>query len=264
MTIIKLGEVVLAIFMFLGLFTETVLADLTIERKVKLSIFDTVSKKMLEAHKECLQMKGGNVRIENITFGEVLIIRTDKKLVWEIDKLRQTYVELSFKDIFDKRREILDNIKLAKNSVVGTEEEKDIDKILFDMGDVSPDIKINAEDTSLEDEVVGIKCKKKKIYVGNKILVDGYFTDVFEEGSAYFESLTQIGAFPVSMTNCFATKGLFLKGNLWYTLFDKRITATIETLSISKDIIKAEDFDIPNNFKREFFGDGFERISGQK
>lgn len=247
----KKVKILILILVILPAFINFVFADLTIERKTKSSIFDTVNRKKYFSQREYLKIKDGNIKIENITFKEILIIRVDRKLVWKIDTLKGTYSELSFEQIAKRKKEIMDEIKSTKNAVQGTEEEKNIDKILIDLGDISSDAKIEVKDIGSPIEIAGIKCIEKKVLVDNRVVIDGFFTEELKEGESYFKALSQIGAFPSVLYDKIASfKGLILKGDFRYTLFADRVTTTIETISISKDLINKEEFELPKELKK--------------
>jgi hypothetical protein len=129
-------------FIIILLIPNHLYADLTIERKTKTVTFDSVNRKHIKGCKEIIKIKDGNVRIEDKTFGEVLIIRTDKKVVWKIDKIARTYSEISFDDIKTKRDKIIMDIEGTKSRISQTEEEKTIESIIQGLGKYTVEPKI--------------------------------------------------------------------------------------------------------------------------
>jgi len=68
-------------------------ADLTMKQVSKLTTADT---KTEEVKNEMVYLKGPKLRIEDVDSGSVLIIRKDRRRIWQLDPDSRTYVEVPF------------------------------------------------------------------------------------------------------------------------------------------------------------------------
>lgn len=254
----KIVATSLALLCWLAASPTNLRADLTIEKKIKLIITDSTGKASKIGRNEKVLIKDGNVKIVDETFGEILIIRTDKKVVWKIDTLDATYAEATFEEIQNRRKALFDEIREAQKRVKGIADEKEIDDLLAGMGEFNEEPQAIVRELDATKLVAGRQCKRKIVIAGGRQIIDGWYAEDIAEGADYFKALSMISAYPPSLAAKLAEiKGAPLAGDIRYSLFLNRVTSSEEAVALSVEPLKAEDFDLPQELTKVAFTELF-------
>jgi len=252
-------------FPYFLLDTSYAFADLTIERKVTIAITDVINRKEKINRIEVVKIRGNTVKIEDKTFGTIFIIRGDKKLAWQINTLNGTYSEVSFAEILEQKKKVINEIKSAKKIVEGSEEATILDKIITDLGDIPTSATVEVTEDKEVEDVLGYKCRHRTISLDGRIIIDGWFADEVDGSVNYLKTLVQIGSLPSVLEERLSQlKGTMLKGDIRYTLFTDRITATETVSSLSTEEIKSDEFNLPSGLRKVTFDDFEDTISPNK
>lgn len=235
-------------------------ADLTLHRKVNWVIYDTVGRKRVLGKREIVYIRDGKIRIDDLTFGKVLIVRSDKRVLWKIDILNQTYSELTFDRIIERRRQIIDEIASTKRHLDDKKELKNIDNILWGLGGLNLDRDIDAEVKEYQQtkQILGYLCSHVKLMLGKRVIIDGWFAKDLREGAQYLASLAEIHGFPCAVSKKLGgLTGCMLQGDLRFILLSERITSSQEVTKIIKGRIPQGKFELPKGLKK-VLAKGFE------
>jgi len=218
------------------LLQEAAPTGVAIERTVRRTTIDWLGKREETHRKELVLIKGSNLAIIDLTFGERLIIRTDKKKIWKVDPLAHEYAEFTFDEAAALRKAALDDVRAAKARVPGTTDEKELDAILegFDQFAAAP--KVELKTTGAQNEVIlnGDRVRAS-VEVNPKVKAPGWV-----------EALAAVGAFhPAIAEKLRELGGVPTKGTLRYSLFLERIIEQIDVTAAQAREIPDAQFDLP-------------------
>jgi len=233
---------------------ETAPTGVAIERTVKRTSIDWLDKRAEVQRKELVLVKGGNLAILDLTFGERLIIRTDLKKVWKADPLAGEYAEFTFDEAAALRKAALDDVRAARSRVPGTPEEKELDRILegFDQFAQPPKVELKASGAQREVIVNGDRVRAS-LQVNPQLQAPGWM-----------EALASIGAFhPSVVEKLKELGGVPVKGTLRYALFLDRIVEQFEVTSAQPREIPDVEFELPKGLVRTPLK-GFEQVPDRK
>ena len=104
--------------------------DVVLERSVTTTKIDSLGRRGEIRRRERVAVRGSDVAITDLTFGERLIIRSDLRRVWRADPMAGTYSELSFDEVAALRKAAMDELLACKARVPGTLEEKELAGVL--------------------------------------------------------------------------------------------------------------------------------------
>ena len=212
-----------------------------IERSVKRTTLDWLGRREEIQRKELLLVKGSNLVIVDLTFGERLIIRSDLKKVWKADPLAGNYAEFTFDEAAALRKSALDEIRAAKARVPGTTDEKELEGILegFDQFAAPPQVELKVAGTQREVILNGDRVRAS-VQVNDQVKAPGWIG-----------ALTAIGAFHPSVAEKLKDLGgVPSKGTLRYALFIERIVEQFEVTSIQPREIADAEFELPKGLVR--------------
>ncbi len=223
-----------------------------LERNVKVWAADPLGR-LREVHRhERVKYRGGNLLIEDLTFGEKLLIRTDQKSVWKIDPLAGTYSELTFDQVRARQNEVLGEIRAARERVKGTPDDEELKWLLQGFGwfDAEPTLEIRSSGKSAS--IAG------RSAVGKDLVVNGdtyLFSDIYVDESlpvaGYFDALGILSTYPEKLKRKFQEiGGLPLRGRMTHVLFLDRARSEEEVLSVTVAAIAETDFAPPTGLKR--------------
>lgn len=221
----------------------------TVERTVKRISLDWLGRREEVQRKERLLIKGGNLVIVDLTFGERLIIRTDLKKVWKADPLAREYAEFTFDEAAALTKTALDEIRAAKGRVPGTTDEKELEELLlaFDQYPAPPQVELKASGAQREVIVNGDRVRAA-VQVNDQLQAPGWMGALAATGAfhpAVADKLKDLGGLP-------------MKGTLRYTLFLDRIVEQFEVTSTAAGPLTDADFELPKGLIRTPLK-GFER-----
>ena len=231
----------LALMSLLLLLQEPAVNGVAIERTVKRTSIDWLGRREEIQRRELLLVKGNNLAIIDLTFGERLIIRTDRKRIWKADPLAREVSEFSFDEAAARRKAGLDEIRAARARVPGTSDEKELDDILagFDQFAAAPQVELKATGAQREILVNGDRVRLS-VQVDEKIQAPGWL-----------EALAATGAFhPAVAEKLKGLGGIPSKGTIRYALFLDRIVEQFEVTSAQPREIADAEFEVPAGLTR--------------
>jgi hypothetical protein len=212
-----------------------------IERTVKRTTIDWLDKRAEIQRKEVLLIKGSNLAIIDLTFGERLIIRSDRKKIWKADPLAGEYAEFTFEEAAALRKAALDGVRSAKARVVGTPQEKELEGILegFDQFAKEPQAELKSADAQ-RDILLNSDRVRVSVQVDPKLHAPGWM-----------EALSAAGAFHPSVAEKLKELGgLPMKGTLRYALFLDRIVEQFTVTAVQPRDIADVEFELPKGLVR--------------
>jgi hypothetical protein len=233
---------------------EPTRTGVAVERTVRRTTIDWLGKREEVQRKELVLIKGSNLAILDLTFGERLIIRTDQKKVYKVDPLAGEYSEFTFDGAAAIRKAALDDIRSAKARVPGTTDEKELDAILEGFDQFTADPKVELKVTGAQSEVlVNGDRVRASVQVNPQVKAPGWV-----------EALAGIGAIHPAVAAKFRELGgLPMKGTLRYTVFLDRIVEQFEVTSAQASEVPDADFELPAGLTRVPLH-GFERSPERK
>ncbi len=220
---------------------ESTPSGLAIERTVKRTSIDWLDRRQEIQRKELMLVKGPNLAILDLTFGERLIIRGDLKKVWKADVLAGEYAEFTFDEAAALRKAALDNLRSARSRVPGTPEEKELDRVLegFDQFAQAPLVDLKTSGAQ-RDVIVNGDRVRLSVQVNEKLQAPGWM-----------EALAAVGGFhPAIAGKLKDLGGLPVKGTIRYALFLDRIVEQFEVTSTQPREIPDADFELPKGLVR--------------
>ena len=159
---------------------------LTIERTVRVTTIDWLDRRREIHRKEVIRLRGDQLSIEDLTFGERLIIDPKRKVVVKADPLAGTYSEIPFKEIPVRRDRLLTGVRDAMKRVSGTPEEKKLRAMLESYGQFKTSPKVELRSKGNRREVV---------LNGDVVRVSVEVDPAGGDGSGFFRALSLAGAF---------------------------------------------------------------------
>lgn len=230
-----------ALLSLLLLLQEPAANGIAIERTVKRTSIDWVGRVQEIQRKELVLVRGGDLAIIDLTFGERLIILSGQKKILRADPLAREYAEFTFEQAALLRKAGLDEIRAAKARVPGTDDEKELDAILlgFDQFAGEPQVELKAAGAQREI-IVNSDRVRVSVQVDAKVSAPGWM-----------DALSAAGAFhPAIALKLRELGGLPSKGTLRYALFLDRIIEQFEVTSARPREITDADFELPKGLVR--------------
>lgn len=225
-----------------------------VERTVRRTTIDWLGKREEILRKELVLVKGGNLAIIDLTFGERLIVRSDLKKVWKADPLAREYSEFTFEEAAALRKTALDDVRAAKARVPGTSDEKELEAVLegFDQFASAPKVELKVSGAQREVIVNGDRVRAS-VQVHDQVKAPGWI-----------DALAAIGAFHPSIAEKLRELGgVPTKGTLRYSVFLERIVEQFETTSAQAREVPDGEFELPPGLIRAPLR-GFERPPERK
>jgi hypothetical protein len=223
-----------------------------LEREAKLFLADPLWR-LREIHrKERVTYQDGNLLIEDLTFGEKLLIRTDQKKVWRIDTLGGTYSELTFDQVKARQAEVLKEIQGTIDRVKGTQEEGEIRSLLAAYGWYESEPAAEVRSIGKSVQIAGRDCVGKDLVInGDTFLFSQVYVDASLPADGYFATLAQVSTFPPKVLDALqGLGGVPLRGRERHILFLDRLLIDLETTSVEAKEIPAETFAPPTGLRR--------------
>jgi hypothetical protein len=222
-------------------FQEPAANGVAIERSVKRTSIDWLGRVQEIQRKELVLVRGGDLAIIDLTFGERLIIRSGQKKILRADPLAREYAEFTFDEAAALRKAGQDEIRAAKARVPGTDDEKELEAILlgFDQFAAEPQVELKASGLQREVIVNGDRVRVS-VQVNEKLRAPGWL-----------DALSATGAFhPAVAGKLKELGGLPSKGTLRYVMFLDRIVEQFEVTSAQPREIPDSDFELPKGLVR--------------
>ena len=210
--------------------------DVVIERSVTATKIDSLGRRGEVRRRERVAVRGSDVAITDLTFGERLIIRSDLRRVWRADPMAGTYSELSFEEVAALRKASMDELLACKARVPGTLEEKELAGVLegLDRYEKEPTVELRTSGT-----------KREIVVNGDRVRLSAEI-DASIAAPGYFEALGALGAFhPAVAAKLKELGGFPAKGTFRYALFMDRVIETFDGLTAKAQAVPASEFELP-------------------
>jgi hypothetical protein len=216
-------------------------SGVAIERTVKRTSIDWLGRRQEVQRKELVLIKGSNVAIIDLTFGERLIIRSDKKTLIKADPLAREYAEFTFAEAAALRKQALDDVRAVKARVAGTADEKELDAVLegFDQFASPPKVELKVAGAQREVTVNGERVRAS-VQVNEQLKAPGWMEALAAIGAVHpsvAEKLRELGGVPV-------------KGTLRYSLFLDRVVEQFEATVVQAREVPDAEFEVPPGLTR--------------
>jgi hypothetical protein len=207
-----------------------------IERKVQGTTIDILNYRREIHRRERIVVRGGDVAVTDLTFGERWIIRSEARRVWKADPMAGTYSELSFDEIAALRKAAQEEILACKARVPGTPEEKELAQILegLDRYDAEPTVELRTSGA-----------RREIVVNGDRVRLSAE-VDPAVGAPGYFDALGALGAFhPAVGAKLKELGGFPMKGTFRYTLFTDRVVEQFEVTSVKSEPVAGKEFELP-------------------
>ncbi|HEX7897725.1 MAG TPA: hypothetical protein VF950_08180 [Planctomycetota bacterium] len=225
-------DLLLALSVVEGLLVQ----DVVIERTVTTTTIDSLGRRGEVRRRERIAVRGKDVAITDLTFGERMIIRSDLRRVWRADPMAGTYSELSFDDVAALRKASLDELLACKARVPGTSEEKELAAVLegLDRYEAEPAVELRTSGA-----------KREIVVNGDRVRLSAEI-DASVAAPGYFEALGALGAFhPAVAAKLKELGGFPVKGTFRYALFMDRVIETFDGFTAKAGPAPAAEFEPP-------------------
>ena len=231
----------LALVAILVAVQEPAPTGVAIQRTVKRTSIDWLGRRQEVQRKELVLVKGANVAIIDLTFGERLVIRSDKKKLFKADPLAKEYAEFTFEEAAALRKQAFDDVRSVKARVAGTADEKELEAILEGFDQFASPPKVELKTTGAQREVIvnGDRVRAS-VQVNEQVKAPGWMEALAAIGAVHpsvAEKLRELGGVPV-------------KGTLRYSLFLERIIEQFETTSVQAREVPDAEFEVPPGLVR--------------
>jgi len=216
-------------------------SGVAVERTVRRTSIDWLGKHEEVQRKELLLIRGSNLVLRDLTFGDLLIVRGDLHKVWKVDPLAREYAELTFDEVAALRKAALDDVRAAKARVPGTLDEKELESTLegFDQFPSPPRVELRSSGA-----------QRELILNGDRVRISVQVDDRIQ-APGWMEALSAIGGFHPSVSEKLRELGgVPSKGTLRYVLFLDRIIEQFEATSIRRREIPDSEFELPAGLVR--------------
>ena len=214
------------------------------EQEVERILLDTLDRKREIHRRERVTYRSGNLLVEDLTFGEKLLIRSDRQTVWVIDTLAGTWSRLGFEQVRRRQSAVLSEIGRTRERVPGTADEKALTLLLEGYGrfDKTPSAELRTPGKTRD--VLGRPCPRRDLIVNGNIRRVSVYVDPTIPAGGYLQTLAKIGAFSKEEADALeGLRGLPVEGVLRYVSFLDRVQARIRVTSARKVVLPADTFD---------------------
>jgi hypothetical protein len=222
--------------------------SLVLTRKVRIRITDPVNRATEIQRREELIVGTNHVRIEDLTFGTILIIRLDARDALILDRSLKTYSQVTFDQIAQARKGFLDALRLAKERVKGTADEQDIERV--ERGFQSYEVTGSSLDSTGRKEK---DWEEKQLLLNGKIQILRAYLDptMVREAQTYFRALNALSCFGEGVRPAMENlPGFPIRGVIRYSLFLDRIESEEEVQSVRREAVGDDRFAVPQGWKR--------------
>lgn len=211
-----------------------------IERTVRRTLMDLLNRRREIHRREILRLRGSDLAVEDLTFGERLVVRPGLRRAWRADPLAGTFSELSLEEIAAHRKRILEELRGAQARVAGTASEKELAGLLeaLDPQGEGPAVEVRSEGP------------RRELRAGDRLILSAE-VEARIPAVGWIEALSSLGAFPASVAQALrGLGGLPSRGSFRYVLFPDRVHDRFETLRAQPREIPEGAFARPAGLRR--------------
>ncbi len=236
-----------------------------LERKVHVRTWDLVRRTSECRRVERIRISGGDVAVEDLTFGTTLVIRPGAKKILRVDHVGRTWSETGFEALAARKAAVLAELAAARDRVPGTRDAEDISTTLFQLGVLPEGEEIAVVDTGKSENVLGRDCPGREIRIGKDVHYIAVQVDPSLAGAlAYYDALAAAGAFHPKVAAKLRELGGFpVKGEVRYALFLEPVASTEEVVGAQAAAVPASAFEVPAGYAKTPF-EGVDVVSGAK
>lgn len=206
--------------------------------------------------------KPGMMKVVDLNAGEMMILRLDKEVIWQVDTKESTYAEVTFAEMeeaSDERKK-----QMAKTEVEMMKEMKDmppeqrkhVEKMMGSkmstlMGS-EEEVELSLKRTYEKENVNGYNCEHVVVTVNNDPFIDMWITDKFDLGGALFNFYKKMNIFKYEPTKelrefkGFPIKTVHTMDMGMGTV--KNVTTVTKVIATS---LKETEFDVPKGFQKK-------------
>jgi len=229
-----------------------------------------------ETHQR-ITVKGLMMKIDQVESNTSLLIRLDKRNIWELDHRKKTYTETPFHEVeMEKGVQDIRGQQLAPQMEAGMKaaqvgmleatsgmpgDRKDFMRKMMvqqmrKMGTIqktgSSGAKITTKKLSKEKIINGYKCQRYKILENDTPIVDMWATDKITPANNFVDFFTSINIYKPSVANAIRKiKGMPVKIRYVET-FDliRKVQYIKEVTKIQIKAVSDKEFDLPKSYKK--------------
>ena len=230
------------------------------EKKEKGLIIEQVSNGIIGSEEEEREQKllilGDMMKLIDEKAGIYVIVRLDKRLIWEVDKKKKEYVETRF-SYFEELREQREKNRLkmveALNRMPLLERREKAARMGFlldEKGRVQKEIKATLQETGKTAKIAGFEAKQVLVKEDGRIAFDLWLTDKLEVPQSVIRFYREAGMLskPVAET-LDKIKGFPLKLIVNLDLGTVEVSAQAEVRSVKEAEIDPAEFELPKGLK---------------
>ena len=201
--------------------------------------------------------KTGKMKMVNLEKDEIMIIRVDKELAWNIDKKKGTYTEMKFADMQEGMKQVGDAMKKKQSEMKDMPPEQRAmmekymgKKMMGMMGDEGG-MKISFKKTNETRTINGYKCYKVLYITNEEPLMEMWMTDKYQLGSEFIHLYKKMGMLkgelPEEAKNI---KGFAIQSVVNMDLGMGKMESVTTVDKIVPQSISDSEFELPNGLKK--------------
>jgi hypothetical protein len=212
----------------------------TIERSARLRLTDTLGEEQEIHTVQRLTFAPQRLRIEDVTFGIVTLVRVDQGKIWTWDRFLKVSFEADLKAWNEAHGRELEQIRRAREAVRGTDEEKRLTRLLVAFGayDGEPKVSVDSE------------ANERRVRVGAEQVAARLVMDPRGPGHPY-EVLAAAGAFHPEVGKALAAlEGTPMKGVERTVLLGRSTRVEFEVSAVRTGSVEAALFEPPAGYTR--------------
>jgi hypothetical protein len=226
-------------------------ADVTLLREVRQETVTFAERTQRSRSEERIRAQADRVRIDNLTLGQSLVVRLDRREVIHLNLLRKTASALTFDALAARRAAALDGVRGARDLVRDTPDAARLDTVLRGFGVfLAGPPKVERRASGEKATIAGREASHVRVDVNGEALLDLWMADTPAEAVAYLHALAALQAVPPGVAETLlASPGLPLREDSRYAWFLDRIHVQAEATGVDVAPIPAAEFEIPAGFK---------------
>jgi hypothetical protein len=222
-------------------------ADVTVLRDVRQETVTFSERTQRVRREERIRAQAERVRFDDLTLGQSLIVRLDRREVTHLNRLRKTFSTLTFDALAARRAAALDGVRGARDLVQDTPDAARLDAILAGFGLFRAGIpKVERKDAGEKATIAGREAARVRVDVNGEARLDLWLADAPAEAKAYLNALAALQAVPPGVAEALlAAPGLPLREDSRYAWFLDRIHVQAEATAWDASPIPAAEFEVP-------------------
>ena len=204
-----------------------------------------------DVKKQQVFFKADKMKTVDLNTGDMMILRLDKELMWNVNKAKGTYTEVKFSEVQSGMKEMQ-----AEMKKMSAEERKMMKKMMGGkmnsiMGEEGK-MNISIKKTGERKTIGGFKCKKYVYYLDNDPMVDFWMTDKYQLGSEFVEVYQKMGMFKGNITEeSKKMKGFPIQTHSKIETGMGKFESVVTVTKITPKSISNSEFNLPKGLKKQ-------------